>query len=144
MRALKEVSAGGIVTKEGKLLLILMRNAKDGVWTYPKGHVEKGETPLKAALREVYEETGYKCKLLDAKEFYISKYSFHRNGNYTEKKVYWYQMRPLSEGEGIQTPEEIIKTAWVSFEEAAKLLFYKSDLEILDLTKEKLGGKNGF
>ncbi len=144
MLPLKEISAGGIVSKDGQLLLILMRNSKDGVWTYPKGHVEEGETPHKAALREVFEETGYKCELMGEKEIYISQYSFYRNGKYTEKKVYWYQMRPISQSEGIQTPEEIIKTAWVTPEEADKLLFYKSDLEILELTRKNIGGKNGF
>ncbi|MEW5951014.1 MAG: NUDIX domain-containing protein [Elusimicrobiota bacterium] len=144
MRSLKEFSAGGLVIKDGKILLTLMRNLKDGVWTYPKGHVEKGETPQEAALREVFEETGYKCEICGSKEIYISRYSFNRNGAYTEKEVYWYEMKPVSQCEGIQTPQEIIKTAWVSPEEAEKMLFYKSDFEMLKLANERIGGKNGF
>lgn len=144
MRPLREISAGGVILKDGQVLLVLMRNLKGGVWTYPKGHLEKGETTHSAAIREVFEETGYRCELISKKEIYISKYSFYRNGKYTKKKVYWYRMRPLSQFEGIQTPEEIIETAWVTFKEAAKLLFYNSDLKILKLTQKKLGGENGF
>jgi 8-oxo-dGTP pyrophosphatase MutT (NUDIX family) len=37
--------------------VILRRTAK-GEWVFPKGHVEAGETPAEAAVREVAEETG--------------------------------------------------------------------------------------
>jgi ADP-ribose pyrophosphatase YjhB (NUDIX family) len=60
-----EVSAGGLVVDStGKLgLLIGRRDLKDAtgkriLWSLPKGHIEEGETPEEAALREVQEETG--------------------------------------------------------------------------------------
>lgn len=141
MRALKEVSAGGVVTRDGKVLLTLMRTMNNReVWTYPKGHVEEGETPREAAIREVFEETGYKCEIISPSEIYVSSYNFVRNGFYTEKKVYWYSMKAVSDSQGIQTPEEIVRTDWASYEQAQKLLFYSSDLEILELIKPVLGG----
>ena len=52
-------SAGGIVINQiGKIALI--QNRKGGGWFFPKGHVEKGETFLKAAKREIDEEAGLK------------------------------------------------------------------------------------
>jgi len=62
----KEFSAGGVIIEDGKTLLIRMRNLKgELVWTFPKGHVEAGETPELAALREVTEETGCRCRGVD-------------------------------------------------------------------------------
>ena len=60
-----EVSAGGLVIDKSGLqgLLIGRRDQKDPtgtkiLWSLPKGHIEEGETPEQAAIREVAEETG--------------------------------------------------------------------------------------
>ena len=44
--------------------VLLIRHKKNGRWTQPGGHIEGNETPEEAALREVYEETGLRVKLL--------------------------------------------------------------------------------
>ncbi len=144
MRALKEFSAGGVIIKDREILLVLMNTINGNkVWTYPKGHIESGEDSIKAALREVFEETGYECRLVDSREIYLSRYSFIRDGNRVEKTVKWYIMEPISESKGIQTIDEIEKTIWFSYPKAKEKLFYPSDIEILEIVKEKLGGDNG-
>lgn len=52
-------AAGGIVTAPDGAMLLIQRN---GRWDLPKGKVERGETLLQAALREVEEETGIKVE----------------------------------------------------------------------------------
>ena len=55
-----EVSAGGIVFRrstDGVARFLLIRDSYDN-WGFPKGHLEDGETPSDAALRETTEETG--------------------------------------------------------------------------------------
>lgn len=42
--------------------LILLQ--KGGSWSFPKGHMEAGETEAQTALRELFEETGLRAKLL--------------------------------------------------------------------------------
>lgn len=59
----KELSAGFIIFNKGSNRLLVSHptgNPSNGrhSWDIPKGHVEKGEDPLEAALRELYEETG--------------------------------------------------------------------------------------
>ena len=44
--------------------ILLMKHKKNGRWTQPGGHMEGNETPEEAALREVYEETGLRVRLL--------------------------------------------------------------------------------
>ena len=82
----KEFSAGGVVTENGRALLIRMRTlAGRLVWTFPKGHVEPGETPEAAALREVLEETGCACRITG--ELMTARYSFTRAGRPVDKQV---------------------------------------------------------
>ncbi len=52
-------AAGGVVSDTaGEKVLLLIRPSRDEV-RLPKGHIEAGESPQEAALREVGEESGY-------------------------------------------------------------------------------------
>lgn len=53
------LGAIAVVVRDGQVLLARRRKAPDaGLWGYPGGHVEAGETALMAAARELREETG--------------------------------------------------------------------------------------
>ena len=137
MKEGKESAAGGIVGRAGKVLLVQVRNLQgEIVWTFPKGHLEKGETPLKAALREVEEETGWRCRCLSA----LSRvtYRFNRNGRPVFKRVSWYRMEPV-EKTGKPDALEIRKTRWVPAKTAEKFLSYPSDARVLATFKTRAG-----
>jgi len=56
---MREAAGYILFTREdGGDLYLLLRNARHGTWSFPKGHLEPGETPETAARREVAEETG--------------------------------------------------------------------------------------
>ena len=58
--------AGGIVRRRADdrdLYLLVRANEPKGVWVLPKGHIEAGETPEGAAVREVREETGVQARI---------------------------------------------------------------------------------
>ena len=55
------ITASGLVIKDEKVLLIFHPYIKQ--WFQPGGHIDDGESPIEAAIREVYEETGYLCEL---------------------------------------------------------------------------------
>lgn len=130
----KEHSAGGILMEDGSVLLILMRNLKgDQVWTFPKGHVDPGETPEQAAVREVLEETGWECEI----DSYLltSTYSFMRGDMMVDKDVRWYLMKRVG-GDGVpRTPDEVLDMRWLPLAEAEKELVYPSDQELIDMMK---------
>lgn len=125
-----EHSAGGVIYENGRVLLILMQNLKgEKVWTFPKGHIENGETPQDAALREVEEETG--CKCLIKEEIFKIHYNFTRKGHPVEKDVQWYLMEKVSQGEFDRNNPEIYDIKWASLAEAKNLLTYPSDFKII-------------
>ena len=53
------ITASGLVIQGDKVLLILHPHIKK--WFQPGGHIDEGELPIEAAIREVYEETGLVC-----------------------------------------------------------------------------------
>ena len=55
--------ANVILVKDGKILLLLRRLGwKTGYWGPPGGHIDPGETPKQAAVRETFEEAGLRIK----------------------------------------------------------------------------------
>ena len=127
-----EHSAGGVIFEDGRVLLILMRSLEgEKVWTFPKGHIEPGETAEAAALREVAEETGFDCRI--KAELPKAEYSFVRNGLPVKKDVRWYLMARVG-GDGIaKTPDEVFGMKWCTRAEALPRLKYPSDLRLLGL-----------
>lgn len=54
-----KLAALAVVRQDDRLLLVQRRNPPDaGLWGFPGGHVEAGETAMAAAARELLEETG--------------------------------------------------------------------------------------
>jgi len=133
----REFSAGGVVTRESQVLLVRVQNLKgERVWTFPKGHVEEGETAKETALREVEEETGYRCRVL--KRLPLVRYAFYRGKRFIHKKVQWFWMEA---GFRVGRPDqaEVEKTAWVSLDKAVRMLRYPSDLRLLGLVRSLAG-----
>lgn len=54
-----KLAALAVVIRDGRVLLVKRRNEPDaGLWGFPGGHVDPGETAMAAAARELREETG--------------------------------------------------------------------------------------
>jgi 8-oxo-dGTP pyrophosphatase MutT (NUDIX family) len=126
-----EFSAGGVVVDDGgQFLLIRARDLRNRpVWTLPKGTLAEGETSEQAALREVCEETGYRCQVV--RELEAVTYWFQRGGRRIKKTVRWYLMRPLEKvGDH---DHEVDEVAWADRDDALRRLRYDSDRRLLSL-----------
>jgi len=105
-------ASGGLVkNNRGEDLIIFRR----GVWDLPKGKEEPGESPEKAALREVGEE----CNIeeLKIRRFLINTYHIYFIGDTPVlKKTRWFEMSyEGKKAPSPQTKEEITKTIWLPF-----------------------------
>jgi len=116
-------AAGGVVVRDG--LLLLVHRPKYDDWTFPKGKAESGESDEECAVREVWEETGLDCQLLD--ELPATEYVDAKG---RPKRVRWWHMRVV-EGEFHPT-SEVDEVRWLPPADAAQLLSYGRDLARLE------------
>ncbi|MDD5628700.1 MAG: NUDIX domain-containing protein [Elusimicrobia bacterium] len=125
----KERSAGGLVVRGDRVLMVQVRNLQgEVVWTFPKGHLEAGEGARQAALREVAEETGWDCRI--RARLSTARYRFLREGRKVSKKVDWFLMAPLRKV-GSRDASEILAVRWAGLDGAARRLRYPSDFALL-------------
>jgi len=130
-----DFAAGGIVLSENKILLVKNKkgdSSADSVswWGYPKGHLEEGEKPSEAAVREVYEETGFEVKIVNNKPVAESRYEIERSGEVLQKTVWFYEMEVVEPFKN-EPDDEIDEIALVDFESALNLLTHDEDRKIL-------------
>ena len=135
MNAGVDFAAGGIVLSEEKVLLVKNKkgdSSKDSGpwWGYPKGHLEEGEKPSEAAVREVFEETGFEVKIVNTKPIAESRYEVERNGETVQKTVWFYEMEVIEAFKN-EPDDEIEEIALENFENALSLLTHDEDRKIL-------------
>lgn len=127
-----EKSCGAVIYRKyhGNTEILLVRNIKSGHWSFPKGHVEEGETEEETARREIKEETGLDVLLdTDFRETVI--YSPKKN---TKKTVVYFVGRAISH-ELIPQREEISQLRWQEIGQAAGVLSYENDRVIVNKAK---------
>jgi len=137
-KRIDEVSAGGLVVDTtGKLgLLIGRRDQKDTsgkriLWSLPKGHIEDGETPEQAALREVQEETGIESII--EKQLGVIDFWFMAGGKRIHKTVHHYLFR---ESGGLLAAQEteVDEVAWFPLSEIIEKLAYPDEKKLIART----------
>ncbi len=109
------ITASGLVIRGDKVLLILHPYLKS--WLQPGGHIDDGESPVDAAIREVREETGFICALdsNDSKPIDVDIHEIPLNSKKGEVAHLHidllYRLKVLREDK----PSEDISTAWLPF-----------------------------
>lgn len=128
----REVSAGGIVFRRddiGVVRFLLIRDSYDN-WGFPKGHLEDGESPADAALRETEEETGLPGIKLHGPIRLIDWY-FRFRGRYIHKFCHFFLFESV-DGEPVpQADEGITACRWCTLDEALRALSYENARGVL-------------
>ena len=110
-------AAGGIVSKKEKILLIY----RLGKWDFPKGKLDKGETPEACAKREVEEECAVKVRV--GPPICKTWHTYTHNRRSILKKTYWYAMECINDSEmKPQVEEGIEEIQWLSESDAKTAL----------------------
>ncbi|MFL5563093.1 MAG: NUDIX hydrolase [Gemmatimonadaceae bacterium] len=139
-RATQETSAGGVVFRVGagsEPLFLLIRDSYRN-WGFPKGHLEDGELPDAAALREVQEETGLDGLELRGEIETIDWY-FRFRGRLIHKVCHFYLMETSSAITRPQRAEGITACRWMPISEALETISYANARLVLQRAGEMLG-----
>ena len=119
-------AAGGVVlSRDGsRTRIAVIHRPKYMDWSLPKGKLEKGEEWLEAALREVEEETGFRC---EASVELPSVSYLDRKAR--SKLVRYWLMHPLKGG--FEPHGEVDELRWLTRREAVGLLTYDHDRDLV-------------
>ncbi|HEX3910535.1 MAG TPA: NUDIX domain-containing protein [Solirubrobacteraceae bacterium] len=127
----RERSAGGVVVRGEEVVVIVpTRRASDGssVVALPKGHIDPGETPLQAAVREVREETGIVAEPVT--ELGETRYWYRRDGQTIPKSVSFYLFKYI-EGDTADHDDEVEEARWVGLKDAEGELSHAAEREMV-------------
>ena len=132
----REKSCGAIVLRrqDDVLYVVLLRHRFGGHWSFPKGHVEAGESERQTALREVHEETGLTIKLMDG---------FRESVEYSPKpgvrKQVVYFLGTTEQEKLVRQEEEISEIMWAPLTKAAELVSFANDKRLVRHAMKRLG-----
>lgn len=120
-------AAGGVVWRHGDtgtVEVLLVHRPRYDDWSLPKGKLDPGETPRQAALREVEEETGLRCRIhADLPE------ARYKDRKRRRKRVRYWSMVPL---DGAFEPnDEVDEIRWLALDQARQILTYDHDVAVL-------------
>ena len=126
----EERSAGALIfnrTAEGRRYLLLRYPA--GHWDFPKGNIEKGESPEETMLREVRVETGLVDIVPVAGFKKVIEYFYKRDGRTVHKEVTFFLAE--SKVDKVVLSFEHREYVWLSREEALKVVTYPNSTMLL-------------
>lgn len=132
-----EKSCGALVIRRdavtGQFYILMIRHRPGGYRSFPKGHVERGETERETALREVLEETSVHITIVP--DFRHVVYYTPAPG--VEKEVVYF----LGRTEQVYVhPQrgEVAQVEWVPLDRAESFLTHENDKKVLSAARTKL------
>lgn len=126
------VAAGGVVIdteRTNSPLVLLVHRPKYDDWSFPKGKLDPGETIEQAALREVKEETGLDCRIIE--NLPQVKYSYQNRDGRIRLKVVHYFLMEFVAGRISVNLHEIDAAQWCEVSDAVGKLSYEHDRKLL-------------
>ena len=143
MPTVEEISAGGLVVDLGRsrpaaAVIARVNRAGRVEWCLPKGHLEDGETPEQAAVREIAEETGIHGRVLTA--LGVVDFWFSAEGRRVHKRVHHYLLEATG---GELTVEgdpdrEAVDVAWVALDDLGRVLEFPNERKIAKAATARL------
>lgn len=126
-------SAGGLVVHDGHILLISTQEGRR--WQLPKGHIEEGETPEEAAVREVREETGVSGRVVaplsDIEYWFVEK-----GRRRVHKRVDYFLLDYVGGDAANFDAREVSGAGWFTWDEGIARLSFENERRVAREARE--------
>ena len=133
MKTVQHRSAGGLVVRAGQILLISTQSGRR--WQLPKGHIEAGETPEEAAVREVREETGVTGRLL-APLSEVEYWFVEKGARRVHTRVDYFLLDYVSGSAADFDAGEVSGAEWFSWDEGIARLSFDNERRVVLQARE--------
>jgi 8-oxo-dGTP diphosphatase len=144
----REFSAGVVLVRRMRgrawFAAVRPRGRGEGFWALPKGLIDRGETPAETALREGFEETGVRGRLVE--KLGDVRYVYTWEGERVFKVVSFYLATAAAGRIGELPPGMEIEVAvaqWLPLADASRLLVYRGEREMAAKALAELGRSGG-
>jgi ADP-ribose pyrophosphatase YjhB (NUDIX family) len=129
MKTVYYESAGGVVIHNDAMLL-LDRPSRAEV-RLPKGHIDPGESPAVAALRETTEESGY-AQLEIVQDLGVNDVSFTNGNREVVRTEHYFLLRLVGERMLRRDEKDAAQFAvlWVALEDAVARLTFEAEQDV--------------
>ncbi len=128
-----EYSCGCVIfAADGGWKILLTQNLKGGHWSFPKGHIESGETQLQTAKREVLEETGLR---VEPEQGFSATVKYSPKPGCMKTVRYFATVVDIDSKLSLQ-PEEVSAARWLPLDDAGTALSYRNDRKVLQKARE--------
>lgn len=135
-----ELSAGFVIfTKENDIIKYLLLHYNSGHWDFPKGKLENGETKTEAAIRELKEETGMTCNIIDGFERRFSYIFKNKSDEIISKEVTLFLGE--TDNQDVVLSNEHIGYEWLEFNQAFNKVTFANARQALKSANEFLKNK---
>ena len=122
--------AGGILQRTnsaGEIEIYIVHRPRYDDWSIPKGHIDAGESAADAAIREILEETGFRCTVLRA----LPDHEYDMPSGERSHVAMFLCECESGEPDMSMTDGEVDRGEWVAIAEAAERVSYASIAEYL-------------
>lgn len=132
-----EKSCGALVLRrdeeDGKLYILMIRHRLGGHRSFPKGHMERGETERMTAVREVYEETAVQIRI---RSDFRQTVHYHPLPGVSKEVVYF--LTETRQKEIKPRAGEIAQVEWVPVERAEASLSHENDKTVFRAAMKRM------
>ena len=129
----KVKKAGCILLDLENKTIALVYREKQNDYSFPKGHLEDGESLVECAIRETAEETKFDCEILEEEPVYIETY-ITPGGEDVE--MYYFISKYI--GLSNNNSDDTHPTLWIPYEDVYETLSYDSLKKVWNIVKDKV------
>lgn len=113
-------------------------------WDFAKGHLEKGEDDITAAMRELYEETGLRDPIVVPNFHHEISYFFRgRDSRMIRKAVAFFLGQTTAADADIKISHEHRGFMFLPFEQAVMRTTYPTARQVLRLAEQRMAEEDG-